>query len=150
MKDRSYLLYTSLCTGEQNATQKQKLRPKGPKGPRLSSGMSLTPNFDYGKLSTTFDRGAWDPRGGRAQRRGDDGSPAREGVRWAERLATQRRRPRRGGKPRLKNGNFKNGGGWLATGPGTRGRGPLSGAATTDCQVDQTRSTIGVRPIPAL
>jgi len=34
---------------------------------------SLTPNFDHQQISTAFVKGAWDPRGGRAQRRGDDG-----------------------------------------------------------------------------
>jgi hypothetical protein len=48
-----------------------------------------------------------------------------------------RQRPRRGGNPRLKNGDFRTVEDGLSRGPEIRRRGALSGAVTTDCQQRQ-------------
>ena len=113
--------------------------PTSPSGRGVGTYLSCPylGNFDHGKKSTAFGKGSWDPRGGRAQRCVDDGLPAREGVRSAVRSGNRGGAPAAAESPGSKTGNSKMVEDGSVKGPGIRERGPLSGAATTDCQQGQ-------------
>ena len=117
-------------------TRKNLKHPKGGEVVELLGDrfMCLAGNSPEQIFYPTFVSRAWGPRGGRAQRRGDDGSPAFQEVQSAVRPGN-----RGGGSGAAR--NFKVGLGiskmmedGLSRGGGIRGRGPLSGAATTDGQ----------------